>query len=710
MNSRLDPNRRLDSVGRAQGPVVVIRHSEDADPVKDAGLFQSDALLAAYVGERRRKAADFALCDEGLNVADGEPGEVCVKGPMVTKGYERDQADWRDCVNDYTPDGFLRTGDKGFLDSRDKHLVLLGRYKEIINRGGEKLSPFLVESVLIQHPLVEEVLCFACPHPTYGECVGVMLVEAGGRRAAEAPLQTGGGRGGNDNVSSPPAENSEQQLDLPELRRWMRDEHKMGSMYFPEILVFSPLIPRAHTGKPQRIGLAKRLGFTPESLQIQDMEDGGGGAGGAAIAGAAPGAANNYPVDHEKSRVFWSVLHRFGLHKEERRVRENLDGVAISLLVDSISVIQMRALFLESFSGLSWPLHLFSQSSLADLLRKLNDDVRILPNREAQETTSPAHSVMSGDSSFHLDHATTAGSDPPPPGAVTRESRPYVQHGSERRTPSSTPKAAGAAAASSSATASVPLDENAVPPDATTSRIAPTAIVRGKLGAASVVEDYAVIGPDVVLGDRCFVGNFARLQGRIRAGDNNVFYDNVSIGNPPQDFFGAKSARDGEITIGDGCVFREYVSVNMPTIGASSGATPTGTRIGSGSMVHSHCNIGHDCQLGEKVNLNMNCYLAGFSRVMDGTTLSISCSLHQGVIVGPKCFVGMHVALTADVPPFLAVVRNDQEGAHSGAPRPGGAEYRIGIDREGLRRKVRAPTLAVDVLENAPDYIAEVDI
>ena len=108
-------------------------------------------------------------------------------------------------------------------------------------------------------------------------------------------------------------------------------------------------------------------------------------------------------------------------------------------------------------------------------------------------------------------------------------------------------------------------DENSIPPSSTETRIASTAIVRGIVGEGCVVEDFAVIGPDVVLGDRCFVGNYSRLHGKLKAGNDNVFYDNVSIGNPPQDFFGSRS--DGQITIGNHCVLREFVSVNMPTEG-----------------------------------------------------------------------------------------------------------------------------------------------
>ena len=83
-----------------------------------------------------------------------EEGHVCVRGACATKGYEFKPAHMAQDPNieAMTSDGWLCTGDKGWLDE-EGYLYLSGRFKEIINRGGEKLSPFEIEDVLLRHPV-----------------------------------------------------------------------------------------------------------------------------------------------------------------------------------------------------------------------------------------------------------------------------------------------------------------------------------------------------------------------------------------------------------------------------------------------------------------------------------------------------------------------------------------------------------------------------
>jgi acyl-CoA synthetase (AMP-forming)/AMP-acid ligase II len=71
--------------------------------------------------------------------------------------------------------GWFRTGDQGYLDG-DGYLTLVGRLKELINRGGEKISPREIDEVLLSHPSVEEAVCFGVPHPTWGEEVAAAVV------------------------------------------------------------------------------------------------------------------------------------------------------------------------------------------------------------------------------------------------------------------------------------------------------------------------------------------------------------------------------------------------------------------------------------------------------------------------------------------------------------------------------------------------------
>ena len=107
----------------------------------------------------------------GQHLKTGERGEVVIKGPNVTRGYENNpEAN----ASSFT-DGWFRTGDRGFLDA-DGYLTLVARIKELINRGGEKISPREIDEVLLTHAAVAEAVCFGVPHPTWGEEVAAVVV------------------------------------------------------------------------------------------------------------------------------------------------------------------------------------------------------------------------------------------------------------------------------------------------------------------------------------------------------------------------------------------------------------------------------------------------------------------------------------------------------------------------------------------------------
>jgi acyl-CoA synthetase (AMP-forming)/AMP-acid ligase II len=109
--------------------------------------------------------------DGGRHLKRGERGEVVIQGPNVIEGYEGNaEANAASFV-----DGWFRTGDQGFLDA-DGYLTLVGRLKELINRGGEKISPCEIDEVLLSHPSVAEAVCFGVPHPMWGEEVAAAVV------------------------------------------------------------------------------------------------------------------------------------------------------------------------------------------------------------------------------------------------------------------------------------------------------------------------------------------------------------------------------------------------------------------------------------------------------------------------------------------------------------------------------------------------------
>ena len=108
---------------------------------------------------------------DGQALPPGDRGEVCIQGPNVMGGYENNPEANATAFFDGT---WFRTGDQGVLDENG-YLTLTGRLKEMINRGGEKISPREIDEVLLAHPSVAEAVCFGTPHPTWGEEVAAAV-------------------------------------------------------------------------------------------------------------------------------------------------------------------------------------------------------------------------------------------------------------------------------------------------------------------------------------------------------------------------------------------------------------------------------------------------------------------------------------------------------------------------------------------------------
>ena len=112
--------------------------------------------------------------DRGSLMETGQTGEVVIKGPNVTLGYHNNPTANEEAFSE----GWFRTGDQGVLNTEGV-LTLTGRIKELINRGGEKISPLEVDAVLLQHPSVSEAVCFGVPDAKYGEAVQAAVVLSG---------------------------------------------------------------------------------------------------------------------------------------------------------------------------------------------------------------------------------------------------------------------------------------------------------------------------------------------------------------------------------------------------------------------------------------------------------------------------------------------------------------------------------------------------
>ncbi len=109
--------------------------------------------------------------DEGQELTGGSIGEVCIQGPNVTKGYIGDP---QVTGNPFHQSGYFRTGDQGYMD-KDGYLFLTGRIKELINKGGEKISPVEIDNMFAQHPKVLEAVTFAVKDDLYGQNLEVAI-------------------------------------------------------------------------------------------------------------------------------------------------------------------------------------------------------------------------------------------------------------------------------------------------------------------------------------------------------------------------------------------------------------------------------------------------------------------------------------------------------------------------------------------------------
>ena len=153
----------------------------------------------------------------GISLDAGVAGEIYIRGENITKGYLNDpEANARA----FTPDGFFRTGDFGYLDAND-YLFITGRIREFINKGGEKISPVELDNIVTQHPAVAEAASFSLPDDIYGQDVGMAVT-----------LREG------------------EQVERSKLKRWIRD--RVSAHKVPAKIFLVQELPKTATGKTQR--------------------------------------------------------------------------------------------------------------------------------------------------------------------------------------------------------------------------------------------------------------------------------------------------------------------------------------------------------------------------------------------------------------------------------------------------------------------------
>ncbi|MGP3699267.1 acyl--CoA ligase [Rhodobacter sp. NSM] len=169
------------------------------------------------------------IADESADRLIEGTGEVVISGPNVTPGYEANEAANARSFFEAEGQRWFRTGDQGCFDA-EGYLTITGRLKEIINRGGEKISPLEVDGVLMDHPAVQQVVTFALPHPKLGEEVAAAVVLREGMTADEAAIRA-------------------------------FCASRLADFKVPRRVVLLDEIPKGATGKLQRIGLAEKLGL-----------------------------------------------------------------------------------------------------------------------------------------------------------------------------------------------------------------------------------------------------------------------------------------------------------------------------------------------------------------------------------------------------------------------------------------------------------------
>jgi len=169
---------------------------------------------------------EIAIMDAaGALLPVGSIGEIVIRGANVTTGY---QSNPEANAAAYT-DGWFRTGDQGVLDDNG-YLRLTDRLKEIINRGGEKISPREVDEAILDHPNIAQVVTFSVPHDKLGEDVAAAVVLTAGAT-----------------------------LEKKELQSFVAE--RLADFKVPRVVLFVDEIPKGATGKLARIGLAEKLGL-----------------------------------------------------------------------------------------------------------------------------------------------------------------------------------------------------------------------------------------------------------------------------------------------------------------------------------------------------------------------------------------------------------------------------------------------------------------
>jgi amino acid adenylation domain-containing protein len=274
---------------------------------------------------------EIAIMDPtGAPLPAGVTGEVMVRGANVTRGYVNNP----DANRVSFFNGWFRTGDQGFLDG-DGYLFLTGRTKEIINRGGEKISPREIDEVLLDHPAVAQAIAFSLPSQQLGEEVGAAVVLRENASATETEIQEFAAK-------------------------------RLADFKVPRRVVFLRELPKGPTGKPQRIGLAARLKLDEPAS--------------APVSAAGPSTRPLTPVESRLAAIWRDLL---------RIERAELEDDFFDLGGDSMLGAQLIVRVRDEF-GVELPMfRLFNSSRLAALTQWIESAPRTASDSSAPIRPAP---------------------------------------------------------------------------------------------------------------------------------------------------------------------------------------------------------------------------------------------------------------------------------------------------------------------------------
>ena len=211
-------------------------------PVIDTyGMTEATTQITANPLARRKPGSvgqaagpEIAIFDDkGRRLPPGKRGEIALRGPTITRGYDNDAAATASAFRD----GWFRTGDLGYFDE-DRYLFIVGRLKDIIDRGGEKVAPAEVEQVLLGHPDVIEAAVFSIPHKRLGADVAAIIVLRQDAKVSEDVL-----------------------------RDFVRE--RLANFKVPGLIRIVPEIPKGPAGKIKRDDLLAALSITLATTRVE---------------------------------------------------------------------------------------------------------------------------------------------------------------------------------------------------------------------------------------------------------------------------------------------------------------------------------------------------------------------------------------------------------------------------------------------------------